>query len=393
MGDIESVPFLESIRQIRQELGSARVLNVHLTLVPSITVAGEMKTKPTQHSVKELMQIGILPDILLCRCSHPMTDEMRAKIGLFCNVSERNVVNALDSDSIYDIPMMLHENGYDSIVLEHFGLEPKKLNVKDWMSFVDAHKNPKGKVTIGLVGKYISLQDAYLSIYESLVHGAAANRVELEVIRIDPEDIEQKKKGALELLQTVDGVLVPGGFGNRGIEGKIQAITFARTHGIPFFGICLGLHCAVIEIGRSLCGLDGANSTEFDRETPHPVISLLEEQEVISDKGGTMRLGGYLCNLEGSSLARAAYGVNQITERHRHRFEFANKYKELYEEKGLVFSGINPESQLVEIIELPKKVHPFFLAVQFHPEFKSRPTKPHPIFREFIASAAKHRGM
>jgi CTP synthase len=391
VGDIESVPFLEAIRQIRQELGWARVLNVHLTLVPAITVAGEMKTKPTQHSVKELMQIGILPDILLCRCSRPMTEDMRAKIGLFCNVSERHVINALDSESIYDIPRMLHENGYDEIVLEHFKLAGKKLNIKDWLSFVEAHLNAEKTVSIGIIGKYISLQDAYLSIYESLVHASAANRVKLEIVRIDPEDIEQNKPGAKEALEKVDGILVPGGFGNRGIEGKISSVKYARTTKVPFFGICLGLHCAVVEFGRNVCGLEGANSTEFDQESPHPVICLLEEQEKISDKGGTMRLGSYPCTLQPGSLIKKIYNADRIDERHRHRFEFNDKYKDLYAEKGMAFGGINPDSHLVEAIELPSSTHPFFIAVQYHPEFKSKPTRPQPIFRDFIAAAVKHK--
>ena len=390
VGDIESVPFLESIRQIRQELGSKRVLNVHLTLIPSIVVAGEMKTKPTQHSVKELMQIGILPDILLCRCSRPMSEDMRAKIGLFCNVSERCVINALDADSIYDIPLMLHENGYDTIVLEHFGLKAEALNIAEWTSFVEAHKHPKKKVTIGIVGKYISLQDAYLSIYEALVHGAAANKVELEIIKVDPEDIESKKVSLKLAFQKIDGILVPGGFGNRGIEGKIQAINYARKEKIPFFGICLGMQCAVIEFARNVCGLTDANSTEFMQETPNPVISLLEEQELVNDKGGTMRLGAYECVLAEGSMIRQFYGEKVIMERHRHRFEFNSRYKEGMEAKGMIFGGMNPATKLVETIELAKKDHPFFFAVQYHPEFKSKPTKPHPIFREFIKAAAAH---
>ena len=389
VGDIESVPFLEAIRQVRQELGSRRVLNVHLTLIPSITVAGEMKTKPTQHSVKELMQIGILPDILLCRCSRPMSDDMRAKIALFCNVSDRCVINALDAKSIYEIPMMLHENGYDTIVLEHFGLKTEGLNIADWKAFVDAYKNPKQKVTIGIVGKYISLQDAYLSIYEALVHGAAANKVELEIIRIDPEDIETKKTTAKAAFAKVDGILVPGGFGNRGIEGKILSINHARKEKIPFFGICLGMQTAVIEFARNVCGLADANSTEFMPETTNPVISLLEEQEQVYDKGGTMRLGAYECVLADGTAIRQFYGAKTIMERHRHRFEFNGRYKEIMEAKGLIFGGTNPATKLVETIELPKKDHPFFVAVQYHPEFKSKPTKPHPIFREFIKAAAQ----
>jgi CTP synthase len=393
VGDIESVPFLEAIRQVRQELGSQRVLNVHLTLIPSITVAGEMKTKPTQHSVKELMQIGILPDILLCRCSHAMSDDMRGKIALFCNVSERCVINALDAKSIYDIPGMLHENGYDEIVLEHFGLKAEGLNISGWTSFVDAYKNPKGKVTIGIVGKYISLQDAYLSIYEALVHGAAANKVELEIVRIDPEDLEMKKPAAKPSLLKVDGVLVPGGFGNRGIEGKVQAISYARKEKVPFFGICLGMQCAVIEFSRHECGFENANSTEFVPETAYPVISLLEEQELVNDKGGTMRLGAYECALSDGSQIKQFYGASSVMERHRHRFEFNNRYKEALEAKGMIFGGTNPATHLVETIELSRKVHPFFFAVQYHPEFKSKPTKPHPIFREFIKAAAERAGI
>ncbi|MGL4370335.1 MAG: CTP synthase [Spirochaetota bacterium] len=390
VGDIESVPFLEAIRQVRQELGSRRVLNVHLTLIPSITVAGEMKTKPTQHSVKELMQIGILPDILLCRCCRPMSDDMRGKIALFCNVSERSVINALDAGSIYDIPLMLHENGYDEIVLEHFGLKAEKLDIGEWQAFVDARKNPKTKVRIGIVGKYISLQDAYLSIYEALVHGAAANYAELEMVRIDPEDIEQMKPSIKEGVNTIDGILVPGGFGSRGIEGKISAIKYARENKLPFFGICLGMQCAVIEFARNVCGMTEANSTEFAQETPFPVISLLEEQETVLDKGGTMRLGAYDCALEKGTGIHEIYGKDMIRERHRHRFEFNGKYQAEMEKKGLVFGGINPETNLVETIELKKEVHPFFCAVQYHPEFKSKPTRPHPLFREFIRAAAAH---
>ncbi|MBN1500296.1 MAG: CTP synthase [Spirochaetes bacterium] len=385
VGDIESVPFLESIRQIRQELGSERVLNVHLTLVPTLTVAGEHKTKPTQHSVKELMQIGIIPDILLCRASVALTPEMRAKIGLFCNVKEKNVISALDSKSIYDIPLMLHENGYDEIVLDHFKMEKRKLALKDWMKFIDAYHNPKFKVRIAVIGKYITLQDAYKSIYEALIHGAAANLADLEIVRIDSEDIEKKKISVKSALKNIDGVLIPGGFGNRGIEGKIESINYARKNGIPFFGICLGLHCAVIEFSRNAAGLKGAHSTEFDQETPHPVISLLEDQVNVMDKGATMRLGAIECRfIEGAKMAEI-YGQTTIFERHRHRYEFTNRYKEILEEKGLVFGGINPEQNLAETIELPG--HPWFMATQYHPEFKSKPTRPHPLFRDFIRAS------
>lgn len=389
VGDIESIPFLESIRQMRQELSSSKVLNVHLTLVPSITVAGEMKTKPTQHSVKELMQIGILPDILLCRSSRVLSDEMRNKIALFCNVHEKNVITALDSKSIYDIPMMLHENGYDEIVLAHFGLKPAKLNIKEWQKFVKAFNNPKSKVTIGVIGKYISLQDAYKSIYQALIHGAAANAAELEIVKIDPEDIEKNKVNLKTALHDVDGILVPGGFGNRGVEGKIMAINYARKEQIPFFGICLGLHCAVIEFARNVCGLNDANSKEFAEDCENPVISFLEDQEFIADMGGTMRLGAYACDLSDNTKISKIYKSKQIFERHRHRLEFTLKYKELFEEKGMVFGGINPESKLVETIELPE--HKWFLATQYHPEFKSKPTNPHPLFKDFIRASVENK--
>ncbi|PKL37684.1 MAG: CTP synthetase [Spirochaetae bacterium HGW-Spirochaetae-1] len=389
VGDIESIPFLEAIRQIRQELGRKRVMNIHLTLVPVITVAGEAKTKPTQHSVKELMQIGIIPDMLLCRTANKLSDEMKGKIALFCNVGERNVISAIDiQGSIYEIPYMFHEEGFDTIVLEHFELEAPALKIPKWDKFIKTQRNPKKKVTIAVVGKYIALQDSYRSIYEALIHGAVANEAELNILRIDSEDLENMKKGGVETaLKDVDGILVPGGFGNRGIEGKIQAINYARTRKIPFFGICLGLHCAVIEFGRSVCGLENANSTEIDQETPHPVISLLEEQEMVVDKGGTMRLGGFLCKLQEGTLIRKIYGKQSVVERHRHRFEYTLKYKQLYEEKGMVFGGIHPQNNLVETIELPD--HPWFVATQFHPEFKSRPTDPSPLFRDFIGAAAE----
>jgi CTP synthase len=385
VGDIESFPFLESIRQVRQELGSSRVLNIHLTLVPSLSVAGEMKTKPTQHSVKELMQIGILPDILLCRSNRQLSDEMRSKIALFCNVLEKNVIAALDSNSIYDIPEMLHENGYDDIVLSHFSLRPKKLDIQEWNSFVKSFHKPKTKVTIGVIGKYITLQDAYKSIYEALIHGATANHAELTIEKIDPEEFEKKPSAIKSLLQKVDGILVPGGFGTRGIEGKIQTISYARKEKKPFFGICLGLHCAVIEFSRNECGLKDATSKEFDPEAEDAVISFLEDQEVILDKGGTMRLGAYACKLQDNTKIRSIYKKSLIHERHRHRLEFTLKYKQLLEEHGMVFAGIHPKTNLVETIEL--KDHPWFIATQYHPEFKSKPTKVHPLFKDFVRAA------
>jgi CTP synthase len=385
VGDIESVPFLEAIRQIRMDLGYSRVLFVHLTLVPIIQVAGELKTKPTQHSVKELMQTGILPDILLCRSSKPLTEDLRKKIALFCNVKERCVISALDSKSIYDIPMMLHDFEYEEIVLEYFGMKKNQLDISQWLNFVEAYNNPEVTVTIGVIGKYISLQDAYKSIYEALIHGAAANRAKLEIKKIDPEEIEKGKLTVAELIGDVDGILVPGGFGTRGIEGKINAINYARLHNVPFFGICLGLHTAVIEYGRNVCNLVDVNSTEFDEKCENPVISIMEEQKMVQNKGATMRLGAFECSLNTKSGIYSIYKENTIFERHRHRYEFTTKYKEIYEKNGMVFGGINPESQLIETIELP--THPWFYAVQFHPEFKSKPVKPHPLFKSFIEAS------
>ncbi|HQG42732.1 MAG TPA: CTP synthase, partial [Spirochaetota bacterium] len=390
VGDIESIPFLESIRQIRQELGKSRVLNVHLTLVPTITVAGEQKTKPTQHSVKELMELGILPDILLCRSARTLSDELKSKIALFCNVSERYVISAVDiSHSIYEIPYMLHENQYDEVVLEHFGLPVKPLHIPAWDTFFTSLMNPKKKVTIAVVGKYISLQDSYRSIYEALIHGAVANNAELEIQRIESEEIERKYMNSLEeLFKNVNGILIPGGFGTRGIEGKIATIEYARTHKIPLFGICLGLQCAVIEFARHGCGMENANSTEFDPTTPYPVISLLEEQELIDKLGGTMRLGAYLCMFKDNTRIKSIYNTDSVMERHRHRFEFTLKYKQLFEKHGMIFSGFNPQSNLVETIEYAD--HPWFICTQFHPEFKSKPVKPHPLFKDFIRASMEN---
>lgn len=388
VGDIESIPFLESIRQIRQELGSQRVLNVHLTLVPVISVAGEMKTKPTQHSVKELMQLGILPDILLCRTGSQLSDSMKSKIALFCNVSEKNVVSAEDiSGSIYEVPVMLHRNNYDNIVLEHFGITPGTIKFGGWERFVRSVRSPEKKTVIAVVGKYIELQDAYRSIYEALMHCGAANGTEVEIIPMEAEEIEKNcSKTALKsILGKVNGILVPGGFGNRGIEGKITAISYARKNGIPFMGICVGLQCALIEFARNVCGLKNANSIEFDPDTPHPVVSLLEDQELVLEKGGTMRLGAYLCRFAENSRIRKIYGKTSAMERHRHRFEFTLKYREVFEKNGMTFGGFHPDNNLVETIELND--HPWFFASQFHPEFKSKPLKPHPLFRDFIKAS------
>ncbi|HPF04635.1 MAG TPA: CTP synthase [Spirochaetota bacterium] len=392
VGDIESIPFLESIRQIRQELGRNRVMNVHLTLVPTIAVAGEQKTKPTQHSVKELMQLGIIPDILLARVQRPLDDDMKSKIALFCNVSERNVISAEDiTGSIYEIPYMFRRNEFDVITLEHFNLPVREINLHKWDSFIETLRNPKYKVRIAVVGKYIQLQDAYRSIYEALFHGAVSNEVELEIVKIDSEELETcGNRSFKEIFADVNGILVPGGFGNRGIEGKILTIQYARTSGIPFFGICLGMQCAVIEFARNVCGMTQANSTEFDHNTQYPVISLLEEQEIIAEKGGTMRLGAYHCEFTTDSKIKGIYDKESVMERHRHRFEFTSKYRKAFEEKGMRIGGIYPRNNLVETVEIPE--HPWFIGVQYHPEFKSKPINPHPLFRDFIRASIETAG-
>lgn len=389
VGDIESIPFLESIRQIRHELGKKRVMNVHLTLVPSITVAGEQKTKPTQHSVKELMQLGIIPDVLLARVDRPLSDEMKSKIASFCNVSEQNVISAEDvHGSIYEIPYMFQRNGLDLITLEHFNMPVGEIKLTRWDRFIKSLRNPKKKVKIAVVGKYIQLQDAYRSIYEALMHGAVSNEVELEIIRIDSEELETCGAASMkEFFSGVHGILVPGGFGNRGIEGKIRTIQYARTEKIPFFGICLGMQCAVIEFGRNVCGLTNADSTEFNQEAPHKVISLLEEQEIIVEKGGTMRLGAYHCEFVSGTKIREIYGKESVMERHRHRFEFTMKYRSIYEENGMKVGGVYPRNNLVETVEITD--HPWFIATQYHPEFKSKPVNPHPLFKDFIRAASE----
>lgn len=392
VGDIESIPFLESIRQIKQEKGRNLVMNVHLTLVPTISVAGEQKTKPTQHSVKELMQLGIIPDILLARVQKPLDEDMKSKIALFCNVSERNVISAEDIlGSIYEIPYMFRRNEFDIITLEHFNLPVKQIEFSEWDKFIEKLRNPKVKVRIAVVGKYIQLQDAYRSIYESLLHGAVANEAELEIVKFDSEELETCVQGSLdEIFKDIDGILVPGGFGNRGIEGKILTIKYARTNKIPFFGICLGMQCAVIEFARNVCGMQNANSTEFDQDTSFPVISLLEEQEIIAEKGGTMRLGAYHCEFSPGSRIKEIYGKESVMERHRHRFEFTMKYRQVFEDNGMKIGGIYPRNNLVETVEIPE--HPWFIATQYHPEFKSRPVKPHSLFKDFIRASIENKG-
>ncbi len=383
VGDIESLPFLEAARQFRLDIGYDNVLYIHLTLVPYINAAGEVKTKPTQHSVGTLREIGIIPDVLICRTEQPLFDSVKEKISLFCNVKKEAVIESPDMESIYQIPLVFKKQILDEIILSHFKLICKFSDLGEWeRGVVNRVLHPKTKVTVAVIGKYIELQDAYKSIYESLIHAGIYNDARVEIKKIDSESLEKVR--IKEMLNAISGILVPGGFGYRGIEGKIRAIEFARKNKIPFLGLCLGMQCAVIEFARNACGLKGANSTEF-KKTKNPVISLLEEQASISDLGGTMRLGAYPCKIKRNTLAFNVYGKNLIQERHRHRYEFNNKYRKIFEQKGMVFSGIYPKKNLVEIIEL--KGHPYFIAVQFHPEFTSKPDKAHPLFKEFIKAA------
>lgn len=388
VGDIESLPYLEAIRQLRMDLKKKNCLCIHLTLIPYLSAAKELKTKPTQHSVKELQETGIQPDILVCRTERPLTKEIRKKLSLFCNVEVESVIEAIDADTIYDVPLYMADEKLDSIVLKKLKLTaPHKLELKKWKDFLFKLKNPKQKVRIGLVGKYNELQDAYKSIHEAFTHAGAVNECEVEVISIHSERLE-KKENLDKVFKNLDGMLVAPGFGERGIEGKIRAIKFIRENNIPFFGICLGMQCAVVEFFRNVIGLRKASSTEVDSQTPQPVIDLMPEQKHISKKGGTMRLGAYTCKLTPKSLAKKAYGKSKIKERHRHRYEFNNDYLEQMEESGMIATGVNPASGLVEIVEL--KNHSFFIGVQFHPELKSRAEKAHPLFVAFVKATMKH---
>ncbi len=384
VGDIESLPFLEAIRQFPFDVGKENVIYIHLTLVPYIKAAKEIKTKPTQHSVQRLREIGIQPDILLCRTEKKFTPEIRAKISLFTNVEERAVIPAYDVDCIYEIPLMFDQGGLTSIILEYLKLKPRKKDLKEWRKLVERMKNFQEEVSIGVVGKYVQLRDAYKSIIEALTHGGISNEVKVNIEWIDAEKVE-KAKDAEMFLKGVDGVLVPGGFGERGIEGKIKAVKWAREKKIPFLGICLGMQCAVIEFARNVCGMKGANSTEFSPDTPYPVIDLLPEQQKIKNKGGTMRLGGYPLKILPGTLLHTLYGDGEFTERHRHRYEVNPQFVEKLKEKGLIPSGTSPDGRLVEVVEL--KGHPFFIGCQYHPEFKSKPISPHPLFRGLIEAA------
>jgi len=385
VGDIESLPFLEAIRQIPFDIGRENVLYVHLTLVPFIRASEELKTKPTQHSVNKLREIGIQADILLCRCERPLPADLKKKIALFCGVQIDAVITARDVETVYEVPLIFHEEHLDQIIVQKLGLHTAEPALESWRKMVKALQHPKRKVRIGLIGKYVDLKDSYKSLYESLTHGGIANEVGVQIEWVDSERLEKEPVEAV--LKGCQGVLVASGFGQRGVEGKINAIKYARENDIPFFGICLGMQCAVIEFARNQAGIHRANSSEFDADTPDPVVHLLPDQQLIHEKGGTMRLGAYRCSLTKGSVAYHAYQKEEVSERHRHRYEFNNHYRNALTGAGLVLSGFSPDRALVEIVELP--THRWFVAVQFHPEFQSRPNAPHPLFRAFIEAAIK----
>ncbi|MGQ0793161.1 MAG: CTP synthase [Deltaproteobacteria bacterium] len=387
VGDIESLPFLEAVRQMRSDLGRDNTLYVHLTYVPYVAPAGELKTKPTQHSVKDLLQIGIQPDVILCRTDRFLPRDIKEKIALFCNVPIQAVITAKDVDSIYEVPLIFHQEGLDEIIIESLKMWTRRPALDNWRELVNKVENLSSDVVIGVVGKYISQKDAYKSLHEALYHGGIANNSKVSIKYVDSEEIEAK--GAESLLGGVHGVLVPGGFGKRGTEGKIEAVRFARERKAPFFGICLGMQMAVIEFARNLCGIEDANSLEFEPECQNPVVNLMEEQRAVTDKGGTMRLGAYPCNLKSGSLAESAYKSDRISERHRHRYEINNGYRDALAAAGMIVSGISPDGSLVEMIEIEK--HPWFVGCQFHPEFKSAPLAPHPLFRDFIRAALEYK--
>jgi len=388
VGDIESLPFIESIRQLKWQLPANDYLVLHLTLVPYLSAANELKTKPTQHSVKELQQYGVQPNILICRTEHLLGPDKRKKIADFCNVDYRSVIEAMDAETIYDVPLMLQEEQLDSIVLEKLGIPVSpEADLRKWNDFLTRHKNPKCTITIGVIGKYVELQDAYKSIYESFIHAGAENECKVVIEKIQSEGLTEKNTA--KKLSHLDGIFVAPGFGKRGIDGKIQAIRYARENKVPFFGVCLGMQCAVIEFARNVLGLKKANSREFDAKTPDPVIDLMDEQRKVKDMGGTMRLGAYDCIVKPGSLAFSAYKMEMNSERHRHRYEFNNKYAKTFEKAGMIATGTNPQSKLVEIMEIPD--HPWFLGVQFHPEYKSTILHPHPLFVSFVGAAKKKK--
>lgn len=389
VGDIESQPFLEAIRQFAVEAGRENCLFIHVTLVPYLAASDELKSKPTQHSVKEMLSIGISPDIIVCRTEHPLTDDIRNKIALFCNVDKECVIENNNCDILYAVPMMLKEQHMDDVVIKKLGIECSEPNLEDWENMLYALRNPKQTVKIAMVGKYVELHDSYISVNEALKHGGIETRSAVDIDWIDSETLEGDDVNLDDILGDVDGILVPGGFGSRGIEGKINACQYARTHGIPYLGICLGMQIAIIEFARHVLGMNGANSAEINPDTPFPVIDILPEQKEVTDMGGTMRLGQYPCTLNPESKSYELYGASMIYERHRHRYEVNNDYRNDLLSGGMIFAGTSPDNHIVEMVEIPN--HPWFVACQFHPEFKSRPNKPHPLFRGFVTAASKHK--
>lgn len=386
VGDIESLPFLEAIRQVKKEVGKDNCLYIHVTLVPYISAAGELKTKPTQHSVKELRSIGIHPDIIVCRAEKEISDEMKEKLALFCDVDANAIIQNKTASTIYQVPLMLKEEGFDKIALQKLGLPVTDVDMSAWEAMVQKILNPQKRVKIAMVGKYVALHDAYLSVSEGLHHAGIVHDTAIDIEWIDSEDIESTDN-LDAIFEGVQGILVPGGFGDRGVEGKIRAIQYARENKIPFFGLCLGMQCAVIEYARNVAGFVGANSSEFDETTKYPVIDLMEDQVDVTAKGGTMRLGVYPCKIMEGTRTHAAYGADMVDERHRHRFEFNNKYLQALKDAGLIIGGTSPSGSLIEIVEVAD--HPWFVATQFHPEFKSRPTNPHPLFSAFVEASLK----
>lgn len=387
IGDIESQPFLEAIRQFSVEYGRENCLFIHVTLVPYLAASDELKSKPTQHSVKEMLALGIHPDIIVCRTEHPLTDDIRNKIALFCNVEKDCVIENNNCDILYAVPMMLHKEGLDNVAVKKLGLACGEPELSDWQTMLDALRNPVRTVKIAMVGKYVELHDSYISVNEALKHGGIETRSAVDINWIDSETLEPEDADLDAILKDADGILVPGGFGSRGIEGKIKAANYARTHNIPYLGICLGMQVAVIEFARNVLGLSDANSAEINPETSNPVIDILPEQKSVQEMGGTMRLGQYPCVLNPESKSYQLYGASMIYERHRHRYEVNNDYREEFSKNGVIFAGTSPDNHIVEMMEIPS--HPWFVACQFHPEFKSRPNRPHPLFRGFVSAAAK----
>lgn len=389
VGDIESLPFLEAIRQLRTDIGRENCLYIHVTLVPYVSASRELKTKPTQHSVKELRSIGIHPDIIVCRSDQALSEDIKAKIALFCDIEPQAVISNPNAEVIYEVPLLLHRAGLDEAVVQRLNLPQVQPDLTRWSEIVEGMKHPKREIRVALVGKYVSLPDAYMSVVEALHHGGIANCAQVGIQWVNSEELEGASEEVLRrVFVDVQGILVPGGFGNRGIEGKIQAIRYARENNVPFLGLCLGMQLSVVEFARHVCGLTGANSSEFDPATPYPVIDLLPEQRHLENLGGTMRLGAYPCHLMPGTISATAYGEPLVMERHRHRYEVNNDYREQLAAAGLRLAGLSPDGRLVEVVELPN--HPFFVGSQFHPELKSRPTRPHPLFREFIRAAVEY---